>query len=52
MFPVLLAYENRKYPSPNAPKLVPEITAIPASSSRRCWRVSLGVPVPVTFGNT
>ena len=51
MFSVLFAYENRRYPSPNAPKLVPEITAIPASSSIRRWRKSLDVPVPVTFGN-
>ena len=51
MFSALFAYENRRYPSPNAPKLVPEITAIPASSSIRCCRTSLDVPVPVTFGN-
>ena len=51
MFSELFAYENRRYPSPNAPKLVPEITAMPASSSMRCWRASLDVAVPVTFGN-
>ena len=52
MFSTLLANEKRKYPSPIAPKHVPERHATPASSSRRFARSLDDTPVFAVLGNT